>query len=181
MFAVPTCFAARGIRASRIAAWSVACAMAVAACSGEEEGGGSSAAVDAGECASGRKWTGGNAESPLMHPGYDCIGCHTSMGEGPRFTVAGTVFADLNDGDDCFGVAGATVVVTGSDGNAVEMTTNEAGNFFTTQPVATPFTAKVVYQGKERAMLSQQTNGACATCHTATGANGAPGRILLPM
>ena len=43
-----------------------------------------------------------------------------------------------------------------------------------------PFTAKVTYQGRERAMTAPQTSGDCNGCHTQAGANGAPGRITLP-
>jgi mono/diheme cytochrome c family protein len=43
-----------------------------------------------------------------------------------------------------------------------------------------PFTAKVTYKGRERAMAAVQTSGDCSSCHTQTGTNGAPGRITLP-
>lgn len=32
-------------------------------------------------CTSGRTWTGGNSESPLMHPGLACIACHARSGD----------------------------------------------------------------------------------------------------
>jgi hypothetical protein len=43
-----------------------------------------------------------------------------------------------------------------------------------------PFRAKVVADGRERVMLMPQTNGDCNACHTESGKNGAPGRIVLP-
>jgi hypothetical protein len=43
-----------------------------------------------------------------------------------------------------------------------------------------PFTAKVTFQGREIVMTTPQTDGDCNSCHTETGANGAPGRIKLP-
>jgi mono/diheme cytochrome c family protein len=60
---------------------------------------------------------------------------------------------------------------------------NAAGNFFQESMTAlsTPYTAKIIKGGKERAMTASQTTGDCNTCHTAEGANGAPGRLLLPL
>jgi hypothetical protein len=46
--------------------------------------------------------------------------------------------------------------------------------------VATPFRAKVVYQGRERVMNTAQTNGNCNSCHTQNGTGSAPGRIVIP-
>src|SRR5215208_1118410 len=37
------------------------------------------------QCSSGRQWTGGDRESPEMHPGGACIDCHSRDDEGPRF------------------------------------------------------------------------------------------------
>ena len=49
-----------------------------------------------------------------------------------------------------------------------------------TDELELPFRAKVVFAGKERSMGTAQSTGDCNSCHTATGANGAPGRIVLP-
>jgi hypothetical protein len=58
---------------------------------------------------------------------------------------------------------------------------NAAGNFYIEKgTLSTPYTAKVVSGSKTRAMSAAQTVGDCNTCHTAAGANGAPGRILMP-
>lgn len=132
-------------------------------------------------CSTNSDWTQGDQESPLMHPGGTCIECHSS-GEGPRFTLAGTVMAASNDDTDCNGVSGATVEITGADGTVTKLTTNAAGNFYSESKTAlsTPYTAKIIQGGKTRAMTASQTVGDCNTCHTAAGANGAPGRILLP-
>jgi len=133
-------------------------------------------------CSTSKAWTSGDRESPEMHPGDDCIGCHSS-GEGPRFLIAGTVMNDLKDDTNCYGVEGVTVQITDANGKVNELTTNAAGNFYLESrggSLATPFTAKVLRGGKEKAMTAAQSNGACATCHTAGGANGAPGRILPP-
>lgn len=135
-------------------------------------------AVPTSECSSGTKWIGGDEESPEMHPGMDCVGCHTSRGEGPRFTVAGTVYGGPNAGDDCFGVAGLTVRLTGADGTVAELPTNGAGNFTTRASVKAPYTAELVRAGAVVAkMQTPQSSGACNSCHQA---NGSPGRILAP-
>jgi cytochrome c553 len=129
-------------------------------------------------CSSNSAWLDGDEGSPLMHPGGDCIGCHTDNGEGPPFTAAGTVMGAANDDTNCNGIAGATVELLDKNGTvAATMTTNAAGNFFTKSPIPSPFTAKVSLNGKTVEMTTPQTSGACASCHTAAGANGAPGRI----
>src|SRR5215204_5409730 len=97
---------------------------------------------DPSECSTGSTWNGGNEESPLMHPGGDCIGCHGS-GEGPRYSIAGTVMGAFDDPTDCEGVDGVTVRITDADGAVHEVTTNRAGNFFLTEDVPVPYTAEI--------------------------------------
>jgi hypothetical protein len=116
-------------------------------------------------------------EGPTMRPGGDCIGCHASEGEGPSFTIAGTLMGALNDDTNCDGISGAQVVITDANGTEHVLVTNSAGNFFTEKAVAFPYSAKIVVDGTERAMAAKQSSGACNSCHTAHGANGAPGRI----
>jgi hypothetical protein len=133
--------------------------------------------VPTSECSSGTKWIGGDEESDQMHPGMDCIGCHTSRGEGPRFTVAGTVYEGPNAANDCFGVGGATIRITGADGRVQELTTNGAGNFATRASFVAPYKAEIVRGGAVvAAMKTPQTTGACNLCHQETGT---PGRIRL--
>ena len=147
-------------------------AVAVAGC------GENTKAVPTSECSSGTKWIGDDEESPEMHPGMDCIGCHASRGEGPRFSAAGTVYGGPNAGDDCFGVGGLTVRLTGADGVATELPTNGAGNFYTRSGFKAPYTAEVLRGGVVVAkMQTPQTTGACNSCHRE---NGTPGRILAP-
>jgi hypothetical protein len=155
------------------AATFVAC-VALGACSGEE-----TKSVPATECAAGTKWVGGDDGSSRMHPGRDCVGCHASS-DGPNFALAGTVFAQDGQADDCFGAPGVTIEIIGADGAVLTLEANEAGNFYARDGVATPYTAKVRGAAGERAMQTPQTSGACNACHTAAGANGAPGRILAP-
>ena len=122
--------------------------------------------------------------SAMMEPGGNCIGCHGS-GEGPRYTFAGTVMAAAHDDTNCAGVGAVTVAITGSDGVRHELTTNANGNFFAEWPgsaVAFPYRAEVTRNGVTIPMVTArsaaETN--CASCHTAIGANGAPGRIVAP-
>lgn len=141
----------------------------------EHEGG-----VASDLCASGTRWAGGNEESPQMHPGYDCIGCHTAEREGPRFSIAGTVHATLDEPDDCFGVPGVAVTIIGADDQSIELVTNSAGNFYASATMTLPIRVRLAFDGREAVMQAPQTTGACATCHTSTGTNLAPGRIVAP-
>jgi hypothetical protein len=139
-------------------------------------------AFDEYACFSGDTWTSGNRGSAQMHPGRDCIGCHTAEREGPRFVIAGTVFTGLHEPDDCNGQRSVTVEITDDNGDVHTAKTNAAGNFFidTRSTIALPYQARVFDDaGNESAMASHQTEGACNSCHTVDGANGAPGRIRL--
>jgi len=141
--------------------------------------------LPSGACSTGRTWKNGDEGSPLMHPGGDCVGCHAARGgrEAPAFTIAGTVMNDLKDDTDCGGIANVIVEVTDAAHNVHTMTTNAAGNFSLRTPevpLALPFTVKLTLDGKEREMLTPQSDGSCVTCHTPEGKNGAPGRILAP-
>ncbi len=145
------------------------------------DGGGADGGGGDGTCVSDSYWTGGNSESPRMHPGMDCIACHTSEGEGPRFTVAGTVFTEYDEPDDCNGVEDVVVEVTDATGAVWTESTNSAGNFyFRDDEVVFPITAKVIDGDVERAMLGAVGTGACASCHSSSGASGAPGRVIAP-
>jgi hypothetical protein len=118
-----------------------------------------------------------------MNPGRACIDCHSMGGDGPAYSVAGTVYPSAHEPDLCNGADGAGVVVVtivGADGLTQMLTPNAAGNFGSRAAVAFPYRAKISYMGRERAMAAMQTTGDCNSCHTQNGANGAPGRILLP-
>ncbi len=136
--------------------------------------------VSTDECASGSKWTGGDSGSELMHPGGNCVDCHRDEGEGPIYSFAGTVYgaANLREANDCAGEEGATVKLTGSDGNTITMTTNEAGNFFTTRKLSEPVTAEVTFEGTTSQMVTAVGDNDCNSCHTPNGREGAAGRIV---
>lgn len=136
-----------------------------------------------GACSTDQWWIRGDRESDFMHPGDDCTACHVARREGPILRVAGTVFQNLDDETDCRGIPDAVIEIIGSDGTvAFSMTANAAGNFFSTQSLTgiAPYTARVTYDGRTIEMRTPQTEGACNSCHTAVGVDGAPGRIVVP-
>lgn len=94
----------------------------------------------------------------LMRPGEDCLGCHQ------EFTAAGTVFASAGGTQ---GVAGVAVVIYGMTQD-VHLTTNAAGNFYTTASFGYGSGATVqVGTGGMATALASRSVGACNTCHGA--------------
>jgi hypothetical protein len=136
-------------------------------------------------CTSGQTWSGGNHGSKLMNPGLGCIACHAKSSDAPTLTLAGTVYPTAHEPNLCDGASSAiyndaTVVVTGADQKTIALTPNAAGNFLYQGVLALPFRIKLSYLGRERMMGVAQTSGDCNSCHTQDGADGAPGRIVLP-
>ena len=142
------------------------------------------------QCTSQTFWTQGDNGSARMHPGEACIACHATRGEGPSFSVAGTVYPTGHEPDNCNGSAasGAIVTVTDKNGTAQSFTVNAAGNFSGNAgggwPVL-PITAMVSFNGKTRSMTTPVPSGDCNGCHTQDGAAvgqiaAPPGRIALP-
>ena len=133
-------------------------------------------------CTSGNYYQGG--EGSQMNPGLACIACH-SRGEGPTFAVAGTVYPTGHEYDDCNApaAAGAVVEITDNAGVTRSITANSVGNFsssFGTGWPQFPIRARVLFQGRVRAMSGSVPSGDCNGCHTLAGDQGAPGRIALP-
>jgi cytochrome c553 len=136
-------------------------------------------------CTSGTHWTGGTRGSSRMEPGRACIACHAMGGEGPRYAIAGTVYATGHEPDDCNGAASSagdpiTVHVTDASGNSVALNTNSAGNFYSRTRLTPPYTVSVERQGRVRPMVMPAPSGDCNTCHTQDGTMSAPGRIVAP-
>jgi hypothetical protein len=129
------------------------------------------------QCSSNMYWKSGS--SSTMRPGEACIACH-SKGDGPKLAIAGTVYPTAHEPDRCDGAMSGQVVITDANGKTVTLAPNAAGNFSYQGTIAMPYHAKVVENGAERVMSAGQTSGDCNSCHTVTGANGAPGRIMLP-
>lgn len=156
--------------------------LAVLACEpGDDDDEGDGLTEPDERCASGVRWAGGERESARMFPGRDCVGCHDERGEAEEINLAGTVFGDVSEPDDCFGVEGVEIVLTGADGRVVTLESNEAGNFSREHlSIAVPYTAKLVYEGRERPMVTPQTKLSCNSCHAQVGLENAPGRIVAP-
>ncbi len=140
-------------------------------------------------CTSAKHWTQGDHESPNMHPGGTCITCHKEkepFKSSIQFTVAGTVFPTGHEPTDCNGInatttTGVEIEITGADGAVTTIPVSlPSGNFYKKFSLKMPYKALVRYDGKERAMTVEQTSGDCNSCHTEKGAEGAPGRIVLP-
>jgi hypothetical protein len=112
-------------------------------------------------------------------------------GQAPRLAFAGTVFPSAHEPNRCVASdsQGAKVVVLDSTGRTFTATVNAAGNYFMLASAGNPtppLKAKVVFNGRERAMIGSVPHGDCNGCHTQNGSttvNGgvkSPGRILLP-
>jgi hypothetical protein len=113
-----------------------------------------------------------------MRPGEPCPTCHSN------FMLAGTLYPTGHEPNACNGVDGlatdVVVIISDASGREIGLYPNTAGNFYTSIAIAPPFHARVVANGKVRAMVAAQTDGSCNNCHTQAGANGAPGRVTLP-
>lgn len=139
------------------ASWSLAAAallLSLVACGGDSKAAGTSPTTD----------------RSTMNPGQDCMksGCHTN------FTAAGTVYA-AGDAAAEAGVAGATVTITDKNGARIVLTSNGAGNFYTSQAIAFPGTVTIASAaGRTRPMNTALARGGCNSCHFA------PGRIIVP-
>jgi hypothetical protein len=148
-------------------------------------------------CTSGLMWTNGYEASERMQPGEPCIACHVAPGPGgPKLAYGGTVYPTGHEPSQCYGangrgdVFGAKVVLVDGLGMTYTADVNSVGNFYVEADDALmpPIKAKVVYDGRERAMVMAAPSADCNTCHTQEGtttvttanAPKAPGRIVLP-
>lgn len=134
-------------------------------------------------CTSGSFYDG-NEPGSTMEPGNACTSCHAASGDDglPRYTIAGTVYPTGHEPARCnaAGVAGAQVVIVDKSGARRTYSVNSVGNFAGLDAIAMPFTARVELASRARAMATPQNTGDCNACHTEDGANGAPGRIVIP-
>jgi mono/diheme cytochrome c family protein len=150
-------------------------------------GGSSSSGGVTEQCSSGQYWNS-NEESPHMNPGLACITCHSNENRGrdrerAPGAIGGTVYPSLREPDLCLGApGGAKVVITDAKNQTYELPVNQSGNFYLygAGTLSYPIRAKVVTPTGERVMNTPQRTGDCNSCHTKTGKNGAPGRIMLP-
>lgn len=128
--------------------------------------------VDPSICESGTRWIGEDEGDPEMMPGEPCLSCHTGKDDAPRFGFAGTVYDSGDQGTRCFGVGGIEVIITDANGVEHRLTSNRAGNFYSTEAIAVPYRARLVINGADIPMTAPQTNGDCNGCHRSGGAAG---------
>ncbi len=115
--------------------------------------------------------TPGVSPGPLHRPGQPCLVCHGEPGPSSHeFVIAGTVYAV--QGESAPG-QGAEVTMEDTTGSAVELTTNEVGNFYITPDQWAPtFPVGLVTVSKGQSVQEMNTHigrdGSCADCHTQT-------------
>lgn len=180
----------------RLAMVSAVLVVSLFGCGGAPVGGAGFVAAPSGAtCASGLVYEG-TRESPQMSPGLACKSCHAGQnfnGQNPsglssqenvKFFM-GTAYAASHEVDGCKSDAvPADAVIEILDSNdmlQLSLPINAAGNFYSSRSTAgftLPYKARIVANGKTLAMATPQMEGDCNTCHTATGMNGAPGRII---
>jgi hypothetical protein len=139
--------------------------------------------VDKTVCYSEMRWVGEKRGSPEMFPGRDCVGCHIEN-DGPPLAIGGTIYPYVlgagqpglaaQTGTDCFGVEGITITITDADGQAFDLVTNRAGNFFVEgnpDDFAKPFNAVINWTNptndmpQTSPMNTAPMYGGCARCH----------------
>ena len=138
-----------------------------------------------------------------MLPGRDCGSCHRAGGQATNspFTIAGTVFADLNAPCNPGGVPNVHVEILDDAGAIQEngiLPTNSVGNFYSAFRYTTPLQVRVRQYSaegpmkgmgtvlKEAVMVTKQGRGSegnvlvnCASCHQFPGIMAAPGRVFI--
>jgi hypothetical protein len=124
----------------------------------------------------------GEATGPLMRPGNNCLRCHSASGEAATkpFSVGGTVFPRA-DSELCDGVEGITIRVTDVTGKRIAVVSNQAGNFWSAEPLSPPLSMEAEFAGRVVTMPVTAPTGGCALCHSwPDPASGAAGRIRAP-
>ncbi len=145
-------------------------------------------------CVSGEYWARGEDGDNWMHPGGTCIGCHDGWHRGPVFSVAGTIYHDFNEENDCNGFPGdfspvqdhAAIEITDSTGTPFVIVANRVGNFYSTHPLRYPLLH--IRVRAPNGMISQMSepapHGDCNACHTRDGTTTptgvSPGRVVIP-
>ena len=115
---------------------------------------------------------GSNDEGGSHNEGRNCLACH-------NFASAGTVFTTLNAADNTPGAAGYRIKL--SDGTVYGSARGTGNSRAYTFPSG-KFTAQVIdpngnVVNSSMEMSHDGSRRACNSCHSATGNNGAPGRI----
>jgi hypothetical protein len=106
--------------------------------------------------------------------GEDCLSCHgagNNTGDGaPLFTIAGTLYSDM-EGTQTLG--GAIIETLDGTGATLQLTTANDGAFWTGAPFTAPLTVKATQCPGTHSMLTT-TTGDCnqVGCHDSTSVNG---------
>jgi hypothetical protein len=80
------------------------------------------------------------AGAGMHNPGEECGQCHTMGGKAEAYlwTASGTLYADRSARTP---LKGGEIILQDRDGNVISLTSNQAGNFWTTAPIASnPYT-----------------------------------------
>jgi hypothetical protein len=96
--------------------------------------------------------------------GAACAGCHNGSG-ATLWTASGTLYNAVSGGA---AIAGATIVLTDANNQAVSIVTSTNGNFYTTTPLTYPVTARASGCPNDVAMVSKASSGDCNSCHNST-------------
>lgn len=148
-------------------------------------GGSSDGGVAPTTCASNLTWAYGNSLGIRMNPGEACATCHQARRRGPLAGFMGTIYPSAHEKTLCVVStvpAGLSVEIlddTGAVRQSFSIGSFSDGSFYGgSVGTPSPYTARVVVNGVIKSqMVTPQTNGDCNVCHTAQGAQGAPGRI----
>jgi hypothetical protein len=116
---------------------------------------------------------------PLHRPGQPCLLCHDSLGDhGPRFSVAGTVYARA---DGRVSLNKVTVHLIDSSGQKFDALTNCAGNFYVSPSELTvqyPLWVTLAVGDKTLDMESPSfREGSCAACHSQPKGSASAGQV----
>ncbi len=113
----------------------------------------------------------GLEEGEYHRYGQPCLVCHGGYGEGPKFVVAGTVFA-TPDAD--IPVQSAIITLTDATGDQILVPSNCAGNFYIAEdtwapvfPLRAEIECTLPDGTRRRSVMETRINrdGGCASCH----------------
>jgi hypothetical protein len=112
------------------------------------------------------------------NPGMDCGQCHFGQMQAqgaPIFTLAGTLFSQVNGGPP---VVGGTIRIHQAGGQVVKLVTAQNGNFYTIQAINFPITVQASRCPNTMSMTATIAGPhvSCNNCHRA----GQQGPLHLP-
>ena len=108
-------------------------------------------------------------------PGEPCLQCHTAGGEGPAFTMGGTLYTGAASTTP---IAGATIHAVDGNGVDVKLVTALNGNFWTNKTIVFPVTVRASRCPDTKAMIAPVAT-AGGNCNMG-GCHGTGARVYLP-